>query len=155
MPHARKRGPQVPVKTKTAGRTVTMDMASRFEMLDMVQAVLEHLSAAIGFDEEAAHYMSVAVRESVVNAIKHGNRGDESKRVALAFTLHPRTLEVRVRDEGGGFDPETVPNPTEAENLLKAGGRGIFFMRSFMDEVSYAFPAGGGTMVTMIKRLPG
>lgn len=136
-------------------RTVKLDIASRFDMLEMVQTVLTHLSGLVGFDEEATHYMSVAVRESVVNAIRHGNAGDERKRVALAFTLHPRTLEVSVRDEGGGFDPESVPNPTAEENLLKAGGRGIFFMRSFMDEVSYTFPSGGGTMVTMVKKLPG
>jgi serine/threonine-protein kinase RsbW len=137
---------------RSPSRTVKLDIASRLDMLEMVQTVLTHLSALVGFDEEATHYMSVAVRESVVNAIKHGNRGDEAKRVALAFTLEPGVLEVSVRDEGGGFDPETIPNPTAAENLLKVDGRGIFFMRSFMDEVTYAFPS-GGTVVTMVKRL--
>jgi serine/threonine-protein kinase RsbW len=133
-------------------RTVKVDIASRFEMLEMVQTVLGHLAGMAGFDEDGAHYVSVAVRESVVNAIKHGNQGDESKRVALAFTLHPKALEVRVQDEGKGFDPETVPNPVAEENLLKADGRGIFFMRSFMDEVTYSFPPGGGTVVKMVKR---
>jgi serine/threonine-protein kinase RsbW len=134
-------------------RTVHIDIASRFDMLDMVQTVLTHLATLIGFDEDASHYMSVAVRESVVNAIKHGNRGDETKRVALDFTLHPRALEVQVQDEGQGFDPATVPDPSKEENLLKADGRGIFFMRSFMDEVSYSFPAKGGTVVKMVKKL--
>src|SRR6185436_15673437 len=64
-------------------RTVRMEITSRFEMLDLVQTVLAHLTALVGFDEDAAHYISVAVRESVVNAIKHGNRGDETKRVSL------------------------------------------------------------------------
>jgi serine/threonine-protein kinase RsbW len=137
---------------RSPSRTVKLDIASRLDMLEMVQTVLTHLSALVGFDEEATHYMSVAVRESVVNAIKHGNRGDEGKRVALAFTLEPGTLEVSVRDEGGGFDPDTVPNPTAVENLLKVDGRGIFFMRSFMDDVTYAFPS-AGTVVTMVKRL--
>jgi serine/threonine-protein kinase RsbW len=133
-------------------RTVKVDIASRFEMLEMVQTVLGHLAGMAGFDEDGAHYVSVAVRESVVNAIKHGNQGDENKRVALAFTLHPKALEVRVQDEGKGFDPEAVPNPVADENLLKADGRGIFFMRSFMDEVTYSFPPGGGTIVKMVKR---
>ena len=106
-----------------------------------------------GFEEDAVHYMSVAVRESVVNAIKHGNHRDESKRVGVEFTLHPKALEVQVRDEGKGFDPAFVADPVAPENLLKADGRGIFFMRSFMDEVSYAFPRGGGTVVRMLKRL--
>ena len=66
--------------------------------------------------------------------------------MALVFTLQPAALEVRVQDEGTGFDPEAVPDPLAEENLLKADGRGIFFMRSFMDEVSYSFPARGGTV---------
>jgi serine/threonine-protein kinase RsbW len=137
---------------RSPSRTVKLDIASRFDMLEIVQTVLTHLSGLVGFDEEATHYMSVAVRESLVNAIKHGNLGDEGKRVAIAFVLESGSLEVSVRDEGGGFDPDTVPNPTAVENLLKVDGRGIFFMRSFMDDVSYTFPAGGGTVVTMVKR---
>jgi serine/threonine-protein kinase RsbW len=137
-----------------APRTVRLEIASRFEMLDMVQTVLTQVSGLLGFDEDAAHYMSVAVRESVVNAIKHGNRLDESKRVELDFVLRREALEVLVRDQGSGFDPDTVPNPIAEENLLKPEGRGIFFMRSFMDEVSYTFPAPGGTVVRMVKRLP-
>lgn len=134
-------------------RVVRLEIASRFEMLDMVQTVLAQVAAMLGFDEDAVHYMSVAVRESVVNAIKHGNRRDESKRVGVEFTIHPKALEVEVRDEGNGFDPTLVGNPVAPENLLKADGRGIFFMKSFMDEVSYAFPRGGGTVVKMVKRL--
>jgi serine/threonine-protein kinase RsbW len=140
---------------RSPSRTVKLDIASRFDMLEMVQTVLTHLSGLAGFDEEATHYMSVALRESVINAIKHGNRGEEDKRIAITFALEAGTLEVSVRDEGGGFDPESVPNPTAVENLLKVDGRGIFFMRSFMDDVSYAFPPGGGTVVTMVKRKKG
>jgi serine/threonine-protein kinase RsbW len=135
-------------------RTVKLDVASRFEMLDVVQTVLVQLCAIVGFDEEAQHYMSVAVRESVVNAIKHGNRQDEAKRVHVQFTIHDRALEVEVRDEGRGFDPTGVADPLAPENLLKAYGRGIFFMRQFMDEVSHSFPPKGGTVVRMLKRVP-
>ncbi|MGE5126946.1 MAG: ATP-binding protein [Betaproteobacteria bacterium] len=134
-------------------RTVKLDLASRFEMLDVVQTVLVQLCHLAGFDEEAQHYMSVAVRESVVNAIKHGNRQDEAKRVYVDFTLHEKALEVQVRDEGDGFDPQAVPDPLAPENLLKAYGRGIFFMRQFMDEVTHSFPARGGTVVRMLKRV--
>jgi len=136
-------------------RTVKLDVASRLEMLEMVQTALSRVAEVAGFDEDSTHYMSVAVRESVVNAMKHGNGMDESKRVAVAFILHPRHLEVRVQDQGTGFSPEDVPDPLAPENLLKANGRGIFFMRSFMDDVSYSFPRGGGTVVRMVKRLPG
>jgi serine/threonine-protein kinase RsbW len=135
-------------------RTVTLDVSSRFEMLDVVQTVLLQCCGLVGFDEEASHYMSVAVRESVVNAIKHGNQQDESKRVHVRFTLQDRALEVEVRDQGKGFDLTEVPDPLAPENLLKAYGRGIFFMRQFMDEVQHSFPPRGGTVVRMLKRVP-
>lgn len=135
-------------------RTVTLDVASRFEMLDLVQTVLVQCCGLVGFDEEATHYMSVAVRESVVNAIKHGNKQDESKRVHVQFTLQERALEVQVKDQGKGFDIAEVADPLAPENLLKAYGRGIFFMRQFMDEVQHSFPPKGGTVVRMLKRVP-
>jgi serine/threonine-protein kinase RsbW len=134
-------------------RTVRLEIASRFEMLEVVQTVLSSMSTLAGFDEDAAHYLSVAVRESVVNAIKHGNKLDAGKRVHVSFTLGPTALEMEVRDEGAGFKPDDVQDPLAPENLLKADGRGIFFMRQFMDEVRYAFPSGGGTVVHMRKAL--
>jgi serine/threonine-protein kinase RsbW len=140
--------------TSEAARTVRLDIASRLDMLDMVQTVLSHLSGVVGFDEESIHYMTVALRESVVNAIRHGNKADEQRRVAVDFVVGDRSIEVRVQDEGKGFDPTAVPDPVAEENLLKPDGRGIFFMRSFMDVVEYAFPPGGGTMVRMVKSLP-
>lgn len=141
--------------TKTSEeRTVKLEIASRFEMLDVVQTVLVQCCQLVGFDDESVHYMSVAVRESVVNAIKHGNKQDEAKRVFLRFSVFLHTLEIEVRDQGPGFDPQQVPDPLAPENLLKAYGRGIFFMRQFMDEVSHSFPARGGTVVRMLKRVP-
>ncbi len=140
--------------TSNDARTVRLDIASRLDMLDMVQTVLSHLAGVVGFDEESVHYMTVALRESVVNAIRHGNRADERRRVNIEFVVGERSLEVRVQDEGAGFDPNTVPDPLAEANLLKPDGRGIFFMRSFMDAVEYSFPPGGGTMVRMVKRVP-
>jgi serine/threonine-protein kinase RsbW len=137
----------------TQTRTVKLDIASRFEMLDVVQTVVTHLATLVGFGEDATHYMSVAVRESVVNAIKHGNGLDAEKRVDLVFTIGDKALEVTIHDQGRGFDPTSIPDPLAQENLLKVDGRGIFFMKSFMDEVSYSFPPGGGTLVRMLKRL--
>ncbi|MCM2257187.1 MAG: ATP-binding protein [Vicinamibacteria bacterium] len=132
--------------------TVHLDIASRLDLLETVQTVLAQLTALVGFSDDQNHYMSVAVRESVANAIKHGNKNDDNKRVTVDFTAVPGQLTVEITDEGPGFDPDSVPDPLAPENLLKADGRGIFFMRQFMDEVSYAFPARGGTIVRMVKK---
>ena len=134
-------------------QTIKLDLATRFEMLDIVQTVLTQLCTIVGFEEETTHYLAVAVRESVVNAMKHGNAQDESKRVEIQFTLLDQGLEVQVKDQGKGFEPKEIPDPLAPENLLKAYGRGIFFMKQFMDEVSYSFPAKGGTVVRMLKRV--
>jgi serine/threonine-protein kinase RsbW len=99
----------------------------------------------------------VAVRESVINAIKHGNCSDVRKRVHVEFSSLQDGggpgLAVRVRDEGCGFDPSLLADPLAAENLLKANGRGIFLMRSFMDEMTFQRAAEGGMEVRMVKRL--
>ena len=143
----------VKMKSRRA-HIVTLDLASRFDVLEMVQAVLHHVAQLVEMDDDAAHDVGVALRESVVNAIKHGNRCEEHRRVQVEFLVGTGALEVRVTDEGRGFDPAGVADPVAPENLLKPDGRGIFFMRSFMDEVSYSFPAKGGTIVSMVKRLP-
>jgi serine/threonine-protein kinase RsbW len=99
----------------------------------------------------------VAVRESVINAIKHGNREDAGKLVTVEFTfaptLDPSELVVRVVDQGEGFDPEVVADPLAPENILKSSGRGIFFMRSFMDDVVLRRGDDGGMEVRMVKKL--
>ena len=137
--------------------TVRLDFHSTFDMLDFVQVVSEHLARLAGLDDDALHWVSVAVRESVINAIKHGNAGDENKRVHVEFTpleaTTPRGIAIRVRDEGEGFDPDTLPDPLAPENLLKASGRGIFLIRSFMDEVAVRQAPEGGMEVLMVKRV--
>jgi serine/threonine-protein kinase RsbW len=100
----------------------------------------------------------VAVRESVINAIKHGNANDTGKRVHVEFTPldtsdPPPGIVIRVRDEGPGFDPSTLPDPLAPENLLKASGRGIFLIRSFMDDVILQRAPEGGMEIRMTKRV--
>jgi serine/threonine-protein kinase RsbW len=138
------------------GNTVRLDFRSTFDMLDFVQVVSDHIGKMSGLDEEAIHWMGVAVRESVINAIKHGNANDQQKRVHVAFTPlasdSPPGIRIRVRDEGPGFDPDTLPDPLAPENLLKASGRGIFLIRSFMDEMVLQRAPEGGMEVVMVKR---
>ena len=108
-------------------------------MLDYVQVVSDELGRLVGFDGDAIHWIGVAVRESVINAIKHGNQDVEDKLVTVEFGLapaaEPKRLTVRVVDQGEGFDPVEIADPLAPENLLKSSGRGIFFMRSLMDDV--------------------
>jgi serine/threonine-protein kinase RsbW len=136
---------------------VRLRMHSSFDMLDVVQLVSDRLSAIAGFDEDATHWVSVAVRESVINAIKHGNQEQPGKFVMVEFTFSPREapaeLIVSVRDQGAGFDPDVLADPLAPENMLKASGRGIFFMRSFMDDVTLARHPEGGMEVRMVKKL--
>lgn len=94
----------------------------------------------------------MAVREAVTNAVLHGNSQDENKAVDITLKSSPEAVEIVVHDQGPGFNPSEVPDPTEAENLLKTSGRGIFFMRSFMDEVDWLIRPEGGTTVRMLKR---
>lgn len=124
-------------------------------MLDFVQVVSDEMGQLIGFDDDSTHWVSVAVRESVINAIKHGNREVEEKRVTVEFTVapadEPTQLTVRVVDQGEGFDPVEVADPLAPENLLKSSGRGIFFMRNFMDDLRLQRAAEGGMEVVMVK----
>ena len=139
------------------GHQVRLNLTSSFELLDVVQLLSDRLSVMAGLDEESTHWVSVAVRESVINAIKHGNLGDPAKHVTVQFLLSPRDrptdFVVEVLDEGVGFDPAAIANPLDPENVLKSSGRGIFFMRSFMDDVSINRRPEGGMVVRMSKKL--
>ncbi len=135
---------------------IRIEFRSHFDMLDFVQVVCDGTGQIAGLDEDSLHWVSVAVRESVINAIKHGNRGVEDKHVTVEFTLtpadDPTQLQIRVLDQGEGFDPVEVADPLAPENLLKSSGRGIFFMRNFMDSLTIQSAPEGGTEVVMVKR---
>ena len=139
------------------GNSVRIDIRSDSEMLDFVQMVSDHLGRLVGLDEESVHWIGMAVRESVINAITHGNCSDAGKRVHVEFTPLPADptpgLAICVRDEGRGFDPDGVPDPLAPENLLKSNGRGIFLIRTFMDEMELRRVPEGGMEVRMVKRV--
>ena len=136
---------------------IRLELPSSFEWLDLVQLLSDRLSTLAGLDEDAIHWVSVAVRESVINAIKHGNHEDRQKHVTVEFSLRPRPepqeFLVSVLDEGEGFELGDIADPLAPENVLKSSGRGIFFMRSFMDDVVLRRHADGGMEVRMVKKL--
>ena len=140
----------------TAPRIIRLEFTSAFEMLDFVQVVNDHISRSAGLDDDASHWVSVATRECVINAIKHGNGNDSSKRVFVEFETAERDgtqeLTIRVRDQGAGFDPESLRNPLDPENLLKSSGRGIFLIRNFVDDLQLRRWPEGGMEVQMTKR---
>jgi serine/threonine-protein kinase RsbW len=149
------RGGTAPM-TVQGHRVIRLEFSSDFDMLDFVQVVSDHVSRAAGLDDDALHWVGVAIRESVINAVKHGNQNDASKHVFVEFETPEMAsspeLMIRVRDEGSGFDPESLANPLAPENLLKSSGRGIFLIRSFMDDVQRQRAPEGGMEIRMTKR---
>jgi serine/threonine-protein kinase RsbW len=142
----------------TQSHTVRIEFGSAFDMLDFVQVVSDHIGRMAGLDDDALHWVGVAVRECVVNAIKHGNQNDESKRVVVEFSPVPphdaEELVIRVEDEGEGFDPNDLPDPLAPENILRSSGRGIFLIRSFMDDVQLQRGLHRGMEIRMVKKVP-
>jgi serine/threonine-protein kinase RsbW len=142
--------PQVPL-------VVRLEFTSTFEMLDFVQVVSDHVAQDVGLDDDQVHWVGVAIRECVINAIKHGNHNDAAKHVFVQFEAKTRRnapeLAISVRDQGEGFDPDTLEDPLTPENVLKSSGRGIFLIRSFMDDVQLQRAPQGGMEIRMIKRV--
>ena len=124
---------------------------SDISYLDLVQHVSDRIASMTGMDEDSQYSVGLSVREAVTNAIQHGNRGDRSKKVELRFQLLTDRLMITVRDEGEGIEESNLPDPLDPENLLKPGGRGIFFVRSFMDKVSFRVHPEGGQEIIMEK----
>ena len=132
--------------------TTELTLPSRIETVAKAANAVADFVSRSGISEDAAFGIDMAVREAVTNAVVHGNAQDEQKAVELTLKSSPEAVEITVHDQGQGFSPEEVPDPTEEENILKTSGRGIFFMRTFMDEVTWSIRPGGGTTVRMLKR---
>jgi len=132
---------------------VHLAIASRLENIELVQIAVEASLGQLALSEDTSHWIGIAVREAVANAIKHGNRNDPDKQVEVDFGIEDDTVVVRVADQGEGFDPKSLPDPLSPDNLLRPNGRGIFFMRKFMDDIEYTFRPEGGTVVTLRKKL--
>jgi serine/threonine-protein kinase RsbW len=126
---------------------------SDLKNVEMAEEVTRRVSSTAGFDEDDQHRIDMAVHESVINAIWHGNKNDPSKQVRLRFQIFSDRLEIRVRDQGNGYDPNKVADPLREENLLSVSGRGIFLIRTFMDDFRVESVVGGGTEVILVKRL--
>jgi len=137
--------------TQPLNETVALSIASKLELVEMVELVARSVTAKMGFDEDDSTWIELAIREAVVNGILHGNQYSADKRIDIQFHVEPEAMAVYVRDHGQGFDPTRLPDPLVEENLLKPSNRGIFLIRTLMDEVQYSAHPEGGCVVRMKK----
>jgi serine/threonine-protein kinase RsbW len=128
------------------------DFDSTLESVDMAEAAIFSAGEQEGFDEDDLHKIGMAVRECMVNAVVHGNRYSEKKKVHVLLISGTDSLTVKISDQGEGFEPSDVPDPLAEENLLRHSGRGVFLIRAFMDEVHFRKLSPFGTEVTLVKK---
>lgn len=117
--------------------TVHLRVPSSVEHLDVVQALAERLASMAGFSDDDTLDVGLAVREGAINAMKHGHEWKASLPVDVRFETNATTFTIRIRDCGEGFDPETTPDPTSPENILRTSGRGLLLIRSLVDEIDF------------------
>jgi serine/threonine-protein kinase RsbW len=138
-----------PISREDEDRLEVSDGPHCESTLQRIEALAVRLARLGGLDPDGAHFLGVALREAIVNALRHG-RG--AAWVALRLARRG-VLVMTVRDRGPGFDPSRLPDPLAPENLVKGCGRGIFYMRRFTDRVSFSFPRQGGAVVRLEKRV--
>lgn len=127
-------------------------LSSTMESVSEVEAAADRLACEAGLDEDQRFHITMAVREAAVNAVLHGNEYDPAKRITASFENTGSALVFTISDQGKGLDPATLPDPLAPENLLRGTGRGIFLIRSFMDEV-HVRQLHPGTELTLVKHL--
>lgn len=135
-----------------AGR-LSLQLKSTMESVTEIEAAAERLATEAGLDEDDCFHVAMAAREAAVNAVLHGNKFDPAKQVTASFENTGAALVIIIADQGAGFDPDSLPDPLAPENLLRGSGRGIFLIRTFLDEVRFR-PLHPGTEMTLIKHLP-
>jgi serine/threonine-protein kinase RsbW len=155
-PHIARRPGQVRAKTLDyrVKNRVSYSLDSTLESVNTAEQKAFEAAAKAGFGEDEQHQISMAVREAAVNAVLHGNAYDPKKKVLVAYETTGDALVITISDQGHGLDPESVPDPLAPENLMKQTGRGIFLIRSFMDEVKIR-KMDPGTEITLIKHIGG
>lgn len=113
--------------------SIPSETAQGQRVQERIIALLEQM----GYSQKDVFGVKLALEEALVNAIKHGNGMDPNKVVRVKCQVSQQEARITITDEGPGFDPESVPDPTDDENLEKPGGRGIMLMKAFMSEVEY------------------
>lgn len=135
-----------------AKNPVSYTLDSTLESVNMAEQKAFEIASKSGFGEDAQHHIAMAVREAAVNAVLHGNAYDPNKKLFIAYQMTPEGLVITVTDQGKGLDLHSIPDPLAPENLMRTSGRGIFLIRSFMDEVRFR-NLDPGTEITLVKHL--
>lgn len=130
-----------------------MQLLSKYENIELAEHMLSEIGATANLEQETVYWVGMAMREAMANAIKHGNKLNPEKRIHVQMRLSDAELTISVEDEGEGFNPAQLPDPTDPENLLRSSGRGVFYMRHFMDEVRFERGQRGGTRIELVKRV--
>jgi serine/threonine-protein kinase RsbW len=141
--------------TAKAPRSFELTVPSRLEEMQAVHDLVAQAIKEFNLTDDMAHWIELTISESMINAIQHGNKADPTKFATLRITNTGDEIEIIVEDQGIGFKPDKVPDPTDTANLLKPSGRGVLIIRSFMDEVDWTQREGGGCRLRMVKKLLG
>ena len=131
---------------------VTLD--THVESVNLAEEMCVRVAEAVGFSEDECYRIGMSVREGVINAFHYGNQEKAEKKIHMAIELTDERMVIHVMDEGKGFRLTDVPDPLAEENLLSTSGRGIFLMKTFMDEFDVLRGRTGGAEIVMSKRLP-
>jgi len=134
-----------------AQKSYYLEIESNPNNLIIVEEFVNYFAVEIGLDEEKINGLLLAVTEATTNAIIHGNKNNSLKLVRIYVDVENSTLTIRIQDEGKGFDPSLVPDPTNPENLLKDSGRGLYLMRVYMDEMNINVTPQGTETVLKLK----
>ena len=136
-----------------ATETVERFLESKLDSVDEAEELAVKMAENAGFEEDDLHKIAMSVRETMVNAVVHGNRYNAHKKVHVKVSGGPGRLEIKIADQGDGFELEALPDPLAENNLLRNSGRGIFLIKAFMDEVEVKRGDPVGTEVTLVKYL--
>jgi len=135
-------------------RSLEVKLESTLDSVDVAEEMVKNFAEEAGFPEDEVHQIGMAVRESVINAVVHGNCYSSHKKVSVTVEAKDDRMTIRIQDQGAGFDLGDVPDPLADENLLRKSGRGLFLIRAFMDGVELHRLRPEGMEVIMTKNVP-
>lgn len=125
---------------------------SNLDYLAEVDKFVEKRLKKTGLSKSQLADIAISVTEAVTNAMLHGNKKDPHKEVTIDVAVKPREVVITIQDQGNGFDPEKIPNPTEGD-LVKVAGRGVFIYKTLMDKVEFFIKPHNGTTIKMVKEI--